>query len=333
MKKLLIISNDKLHFNSNFIFSDYNDTINIIEGLSKKNYLNFISRKNITKGIYQAKVTLKSKLSLSEIKSIELKNQKICMISITPFNYLIFLIIIFFHNKVNGFVILRSDGFREYETKYGVIGKKFYGILFKKILKYLKPIVVTDKLSNLTNFNYYKIHPSEITEIWKKKLKKTKIDKARLIYIGRIKKEKGIFSLLKLVRDFSIDFKLSIVGQNKNKFLGTKNIKFYDETSSVKKIINYYDMNNIFILPSYTEGSPKVIYESLSRLRPVIVFKEISHVKKKLKGVFICSRDAKDLQRTIEYILKNYKKIQSEIKKNKILSRKKFQRDLIKIIK
>ena len=66
MKKLLIISNDRLYFNSNFIFSDYNDTINIIEGLSKKNYLNFISRKNITRGIYKAKVTLKSKLSLSK---------------------------------------------------------------------------------------------------------------------------------------------------------------------------------------------------------------------------------------------------------------------------
>ena len=49
MKKLLIISNDRLYFNSNFIFSDYNDTINIIEGLSKKNYLNFISRKILQK--------------------------------------------------------------------------------------------------------------------------------------------------------------------------------------------------------------------------------------------------------------------------------------------
>ena len=102
--------------------------------------------------------------------------------------------IIFFHNKVNGFVILRSDGFKEYEAKYGLMGKKFYGILFKKILKYLKPIVVTDKLSNLTKFNYYNIQPSKITEIWNKNLKKTKIDKARLIYIGRIKKKKE-FSL------------------------------------------------------------------------------------------------------------------------------------------
>ena len=138
-------------------------------------------------------------------------------------------------------------------------------------------------------------------------------------------KRKRNFLSFKTRKRFSIDFKLSIVGQNKNKFLGTKNIKFYDETSSIKKIINYYDLNNIFILPSYTEGSPKVIYESLSRLRPVIVFREISHVKKKLKGVFICSRDTKDLQRTIKYILNNYKKINLKLKKIRFLVEKNFK--------
>ena len=39
------------------------------------------------------------------------------------------------------------------------------------------------------------------------------------------------------------------------------------------------------------------------------------------------------MEKTIKYILRNYTMIQFEIKKNKILSRKKFQSDLIKIIK
>ena len=71
-------------------------------------------------------------------------------------------------------------------------------------------------------------------------------------------------------------------------------------------------------MPSFTEGSPKVILESLSRLRPVIVFREIKHVKSKFKGVFITNRNTKDLKKTIIYILKNYKKIQLEMKNNKI---------------
>ena len=39
MKKLLIISNDRLYFNRNFIFSDYNETINIIEDFIKEKKL------------------------------------------------------------------------------------------------------------------------------------------------------------------------------------------------------------------------------------------------------------------------------------------------------
>ena len=334
MKKLIIISNDRLHFSSNTVCSDFNDTINIIESLSKINYLNFISRKNFNKGIHEAKIFNKSQLKISQIKSLNLKNQKICMISITPFNYLIFMIVNFFNRRIKGFVILRSDGFKEYESKFGFIGKKFYGFLFKKILKKLMPVVVTSNMTNLKSYRYLKICPSEITSLWKKNLKKPNLEKANLLYIGRIKKEKGVFSLLKIMKDLSIDFKLNIVGKNRKKnILGSRNIKFYNETSNVKKIINFYDKNNIFILPSYTEGSPKVILESLSRLRPVIVFKEISHVKANLKGIFVSGRNAAEFQKTIKYILKNYTMIQFEIKKNKILSRKKFQSDLVKIIK
>ena len=36
MKKLVIISNDRLYLGKNNIRADFNDTINIIESLSKK---------------------------------------------------------------------------------------------------------------------------------------------------------------------------------------------------------------------------------------------------------------------------------------------------------
>ena len=51
MKKIIFISNDKLYFSKKEVCADFNDTINIIESLSKRNYLYFISRKNILKGI------------------------------------------------------------------------------------------------------------------------------------------------------------------------------------------------------------------------------------------------------------------------------------------
>ena len=41
-------------------------------------------------------------------------------------------------------------------------------------------------------------------------------------------------------------------------------------------MIKFYDNSNIFILPSFTEGHPMVLLESLARLRPVIIFNEIN---------------------------------------------------------
>ncbi|SMF79454.1 glycosyltransferase [Candidatus Pelagibacter sp. HIMB1321] len=332
MNRLVIISNDRLNFTENTIYSKFNDTLNIIEGLSKKNHLSFFCRKNYFKEIHKIKLKNKSKLKILQIKDLNFNNQKLFMISITPFNFCIFMIIKFFHQKIYGYVILRSDGFKEYESKFGFIGRTIYQFMFKKVLKELKPIIVSRNLSKIKNYDYYKINPSEITDIWKTRLKKPNIKIAKLLYVGRIKKEKGIFSLLKLVEKFTISFELNIVGQAERKILTKKNIHFYDETSDVKKIIQYYDRNNIFILPSFTEGSPKVILESLVRLRPIIIFREISHVKINFKGIFICDRNSVKLEKTIQYILGNYEKIQSDIKKNKIFTREEFQRELRKIV-
>ena len=122
-----------------------------------------------------------------------------------------------------------------------------------------------------------------------------------------------------------------MVGDTKN-ISSNKNIKFLNEISNKKKLLNLFDNHNIFILPSYTEGSPKVILESLARFRPVIVFKDIKHVKLNFHGVFVCERNSNSLKNIIKYILKNYKKIQLDMKKNDLKTKKNFQKDLIKIL-
>ena len=88
---------------------------------------------------------------------------------------------------------------------------------------------------------------------------------------------------------------------------------------------------NIFVLPSYTEGAPKVILESLARYRPIIVFDEIKHVKENFRGIFVCRRQTKDFTNKVRYIMKNYKYIIKEIKKNKIHTKKQFQNELSEI--
>ena len=116
-----------------------------------------------------------------------------------------------------------------------------------------------------------------------KNKKKICTDNAKLLYVGRIKVEKGIFSLFELLNKFNLNYKLSVVGSNRN-FKKILRLHILNK-SQKKKIINFYDNHNIFILPSFTEGAPKVILESLARLRPVIVFNEIKHVKMNFKGI------------------------------------------------
>ena len=333
MKKIVLISNDKLYFNRAVVSSDFNDTINIIESLSKESKLYFFSRKNKTKGSFKTFLNKNVKLKLSKVFSLNLKNKIVFMISITPFNFMVYFFIKLINKKLKGFVILRSDGHKEYFIKYGFFGKIFYHFFFDRILKDLKPIIVSKNLSNVEKHQSLRVYPSEIDDLWKKNLKKADISKPRLLYIGRIKKEKGVFSLLKLINELSIDFNLSILGVKNNNKSNNIKIKYYKETSKKEKIIEHFDKNNIFILPSFTEGYPKVLLESLSRNRPVIVFKEISHVKTNFKGIFVSERNSKSLQKNILYILSNYKKIQKKMKKNKIPTKLKFQNDLREFIK
>ena len=95
-------------------------------------------------------------------------------------------------------------------------------------------------------------------------------------------------------------------------------------------MINIYDEARIFILPSYIEGFPKVISESLARLKPIIIFEDIKYVVNGRKGIFICKRNELSLKKNINYILNNYKSIQKEIKSNHFYTKDNFNKNRIK---
>ena len=332
-KNILIISNDKLKIQGDKISADYNDVINIIESLSEKNHLDFLCRlENGFKNFISQKKNYKNffKINLLDLKK-KIKDYKVFMISITPYNFIIFLILKFFKNKINGYVYLRSDGYKEYLYKYGYLGEIIYGFMFRKITSSLKTIFVSNKITGFKKKSIL-IEPSEIDSKWISNHSKPKLDKPRLLYLGRYKKEKGIFSLISLLNSKNYNFKLDVVGTKEKIFSKNKKINYLKEIKSIKKIINCYDRCNIFVLPSYTEGAPKVLLESLARRRPIIIFQEISYVKKNFRGVFICKRNHKDFTNTVNHILKNYKKILKKIKGNKIYTKQEFQNELSRIV-
>lgn len=110
-----------------------------------------------------------------------------------------------------------------------------------------------------------------------------KNDNFRLLFLGRIEKDKGLFELLdaiKLIREnCSMNFILDVTGDGSMLRL----IKKYAEKLGIKEIINFtepitdalllkdkYLQSDLFILPSYHEGFPRTIYEAMMFGTPII---------------------------------------------------------------
>ncbi len=332
MKNYLVFSNDKIFVKNQKVSSNSNDTINILESIGKKFNIFLMSRRSKKEFLF-SNITKNKIFKLNYKKILNLKNEKnlrIFMVSITPRNFINFLIVKFLIGEIPGYLYLRSEGHKEYQKKIGLFGKIFYDLLLRYLKKHLRIISVSKKI-------YYSskkliISPSELDGVWFQKRRKIKgVKFPKLLFLGRIKVEKGIFSLIKLIKKIKLNYKLSVVGGDKN-FEKNSKIIFYKQVSEKKEIIKFYDDHNIFILPSFTEGAPKVILESLARLRPVIIFDEIKHVKSNLEGIFICKRKSSSLEKKIKDILKNYSKIQKKMKKNILPTKKSFQMNLINIL-
>ena len=333
MKNIILISNDEINYNDKSVSSNFNDTLNIINALKKKFRIFLISRETTQKQSFKTNSNKIYKLSFSNYKKFNIKNSRVLMISVTPRNLLNFFYLSYLlRKKLKGFVYLRSDGFKEYKIKFGIIGYFFYFLLLSLIKSKLKIISVKSKLTKINTKR--QLIPSEISGKWFRKRKfKFNKKKIKILYLGRFKKEKGFFSLIQLIRKMKTEYDFTLAGDEIQKDIKLKNLNIIGKISSEKKIISLYDNSDIFVLPSYTEGCPKVMHESISRMRPMIIFDDIFHVKNMYKGIFCCKRNDYDFQKKIQHISTNYKDIQKKMMKNKIFTKKDFQKNILDLIK
>ena len=167
-----------------------------------------------------------------------------------------------------------------------------------------------------------------------KKLKKNYYlyNKINILYVGRLKVEKGIYSLLDIYSRLPKNIKLTLVGNGDNIKINDDRIKLINFVKNEQQLINIYDSTNIFILPSYTEAHPKVIDESLSRMRPVIVFNDIKYVINDRYGVFSIDRNYQELVKMINYLKNNNQSVFNLLKKNKLPQRNEFLKSLYEVI-
>ena len=180
----------------------------------------------------------------------------------------------------------------------------------------------------------YIIQPSEIDSNWEKKIKKNYFNKKiiKILYVGRFKVEKGIYSLLDIFKKLPDNFRLILVGSGDKLKIKDYRIKVINFIYNTKKLINLYDLSNIIILPSFTEGHPKILDESLARMRPVIIFDDIKYVINNRYGVFTSKRNFKELTKKIYSIKKNNKIINKQIKNNALPKKETFLKELENII-
>jgi len=189
--------------------------------------------------------------------------------------------------------------------------------------------------------NKIRVIPNYIDTDLFKPFKLKKIENS-LCFVGRFTQQKNLFNLLKAIDSLNVTLTIfgsghqeeelkTIVKQNKLKVIFKGNI----ENKDLPKELNKHDL---FILPSYFEGNPKVLLEAMSCGLSVIGtnvegIKEIINHK---ENGYLCNTDAESLKKAIIEVLKN-KNLQKKMKNNarktilKEFSFKKILEDEMKI--
>ena len=334
--KLIIINNEKVSKKNNKFYCQNIDMKSIPEGLSKNFEVFTIVRKSKEDLPHQMcvnRINIASNIFtflFHILKTFKYKEANYLLISVTPYTFFAYLLLFIFRKKI--YVYFRSDGYEEYKAIFGFFGPLIYHFMYISVT--FKSNIITCQQRLINNKKSSLVFPSQLDSRWLKTTKKTFLDKPRLLYVGRMKVEKGIFSLLQIINEISANFELSIVSKvdknfanrfiNNEKLFERKKINFIDYAFETSELIDIYDNHNIFILPSFTEAHPQVVDESLARGRPVIIFEEITHIIQNRLGVFVSKRDVQSLSANIEFIINNYLKIQEDMKKNKLPTKQAF---------
>ena len=323
---LVIINNEKISNEKKYFYCDNIDIKSIPENLNKNFNVTLIARSSKIKRV--RKINLENIETLSNIftflfsilKTLKKTQTVYLIISITPYTFFSYILLFLFRKKV--FIYLRSNGYEEYKAILGFFGPAIYHIMFRIVT--FKSNIISCQKRLFTKRKSEIVFPSELNSLWFKDIKKPLLDKPRLLYVGRLKVEKGIFSLIKIFDEIKDDVSLSIVSKKEQEYSDNQKVNFLGHGYDAQKLIEIYDDHNISILPSFTEAHPKVIDESLARARPVIIFEEIKHVIQNKKGVFVSERNFKSLLETINFIIKNYSAIQKDMISNQLPTKKEF---------
>lgn len=157
----------------------------------------------------------------------------------------------------------------------------------------------------------------------------------KLLYVGRIDKAKGLFELIEAIAKLNSDnlnISLKIVGwelntDNKtthqlialaNKLKVNEKIIFTGKLNIGNDLNGAYKDADIFLLPSYHEGFPRVIWEAMANGLPVIttpvggIPNELTHG---VNALFVSPKNVNEIKEAVERLIQN-KSLRESLVKN-----------------
>tara|TARA_B110000438_G_scaffold212012_1_gene204117 strand:+ start:173 stop:1189 length:1017 start_codon:yes stop_codon:yes gene_type:complete len=332
-KSLIIINNEKVFEEDGLFYCDNFDMKATPEALANYYSVEFIVRNAKKKG--ENKINLKKIKIGSNIfsfvshiyKTFKTPNSEYLLITINPYTFISALILFLFRKKT--YVYLMSSGHDEWKYILGSWSVWIFHLMYLFITSTSKVISCNKRLYDTKKS--FLIYPSRLTTEWLTNHKEAPLDNVKLLYVGRINPEKGIYNFIDLFDKINFRAEFSIVGYKKKINSNNKNIKLLGYCSEPQSLRDIYDNHNIMILPSYTEAHPYVVDECLARKRPIIVFEEISYIVNNRKGIFVIKRNLEAFTNIVNYIMNNYKKIQEDMEENQLPTKEIFFQKFAKI--
>lgn len=208
--------------------------------------------------------------------------------------------------------------------------KIFLVLLLEKIAYGIADlIVVTSPEDKEYIVVHHKINPNKVTTVPNgvdielfNIFSDIKKESGRILFVGRLIKQKNLFSLLEAIRDIK-EAHLVIVGKGylKEELIRKTheykiNVTFIDSMKNEDLPIEY-NKSELFILPSFFEGNPKVLLEAMACGLSVICSNSygMNNIIKHSYNGFLCQACAGDIQKAILKLL-NDDKLRTELGRN-----------------
>lgn len=242
-------------------------------------------------------------------------------------------------------MIFSSDSFKAKILRF--IGGKMY----KHALKYNKKVIFQNKddINEFVKKGYVERSKCELVNgsgVNLKKFARNKLPTNKIVFlmVSRVLKEKGVmeyFEAAKIVKEKYPEVQFNYIGdvdKNKNAvslellkpYIKSGVVNYIPETNEVEK---YVAESSVFVLPSYyREGIPKTLLEGTAMGRPIITTDTPGCRETVIKyenGLFVKTRDAKDLAEKMIWMIEHKNKLQKMGDKSFEICKKKFEIGII----